>query len=262
MNLLDKLYEWFGGNTGNPGPGQRGYVPPNSGLPGGGGVLPEQYVDVINIILNLFGISFPTHRPNSDELPDGTQWYNGTPDAGVVRMWRHNGGESQWRWKGEILATAETNFPVGCWDYARQTFDPIIAIDPNGCCIFMDKNEFNDHIDNPESFLIDIAHNTHPSHDYSATWQEIGDFRSIRDAYNNRYIAEDIRNQSWAEMGLEAQRFYNTAAAHNIPFCYVPPGDKISGIIKSDKMKTTAKVTGGIIGTAAAALGIVKLVKR
>ena len=91
-------------------------------------------------LLSIAGIfEFKTHRPDSDELEPGTQWLDGTPDAGVLRYWP--GGRRGIDWTGEILATSPGNIPIGCWDYDRQVFDPITAISRQGICVFRPKNE-------------------------------------------------------------------------------------------------------------------------
>jgi len=90
-------------------------------------------------ILNGIGLfEIRTRRPDSDELPKGTQWLDKTPDAGVLRFWPGSRGVD---WTGEILATSPGNVPVACWDYARQTFDPISVITRQGICIFHKASE-------------------------------------------------------------------------------------------------------------------------
>ena len=90
-------------------------------------------------ILEALGLfEFKTHRPDSNELPPGTQWLDGTPDAGVLRYWYGGRGID---WTGEILTTSPGNIPIACWDYDRQEFDPITAITRQGICIFRTESE-------------------------------------------------------------------------------------------------------------------------
>ncbi len=96
---------------------------------------------VAQSIAGFLGITFPTHRPDADELPAGCQWLDFTPDAGVLHVY-DPGDEPRIDWRGEILATMEDNFPCGMWNFATQDFFPLGAISREGLCVFMPPSKY------------------------------------------------------------------------------------------------------------------------
>lgn len=246
-------------------PGVAGFsqvqIMPRGGVPGVPDI--QGALDIMGFILDIFGFSFPTHRPDPEELPDGTQWFNQTPEAGIVRFWTQDGGKPYYRWKGEILATAESNFPLGVWDFERQTFDPILMIDSNGCCYFQDEENWNRIVGAPESlaWLQAVANGNHPAGlKVEHTWAQIGEMQSPRDQYPNKYIAEEVRGMSWQAMGADALRFLEQSEAHGVPIFpdeWKGPGT-VTGELSNFFDRPIVKTAGKILGGAAAVIAIMR----
>ena len=232
------------------------------GLPGGEsgrGASSLNIPDIVSIIFGIFGITFPTHRPDNDELPRGTQWLHGSPESGVIQHWASSPTQGQFRWRGEILATEQTDYPIAAWDYASQTFLPILSCSRDGYFSFVNKADFEANYLNPDSFWKKYA----TLETYQMTWDDVANFQSERDAHPNKYICEDVRGGNWQQMVDDGAYYAAEAKAHNIPFYWETTAAAVAGMLApGTTLNKALKIGGSILGSVAGVIAIVKMVKK
>lgn len=176
-------------------------LPPIPGVPG--------LLDVTGLIADLLGGLFRTHRPDDDELPDGTHWLGNDYSNGVIWMYRHN-GVWQFPWVGEVIATVEDDFPVANWSYHYQELMPLAGISRDGACYFIRAHNYEVGIGDPawRQLVDERCKSVKVGYDFIA--QHVA-----RENHTHTMGVTEERGMPWENMIAQMRWYAAAASAHN-----------------------------------------------